>query len=377
VEALADEDPTVRRAVEDALVELGPDVGPAVAGLLDDHRREATALAVLVRLPTGDPEILRTYARTERDRALHYHGLWQAMSPRPEQRVALLAAGLRHRALRHAEHAVHALAPLGDHEAADLAIQDLNSRDPTQRANALETMEALSEPDLIRPLLPIWEPLPAPPGDAALIMAMLAEDDPWIRACAAFAAREFEHPGLPEALTALAQHDPDPTVQEAARDSLSEDGSVESLSTLSLMDRVLALQQVPLFRELSPADLKRVAESVTENSYVDGTVIAEQGDTGEAMHVVVSGEVRVLVRQGDQLSEVARRGPGYIVGEMAVIGEQPRMANLVAVGDLRTLSIDRSRFQRILRERPDAALAVVRELSARLREASVRGSGSG
>lgn len=52
---------------------------------------------------------------------------------------------------------------------------------------------------------------------------------------------------------------------------------------------------------------------------------------------------------------MARRGPGYIVGEMAILTEQPRMANLVTVGDVRTLSIDRKRFQRILRERPDAA----------------------
>jgi CRP-like cAMP-binding protein len=139
------------------------------------------------------------------------------------------------------------------------------------------------------------------------------------------------------------------------------------------MDRVLALQQVPLFRELSPADLKLVGEAVTENAYVDGTVMAEQGDPGDAMHVVVTGEVRVLLGGEDQrLAEVARRGPGYIVGEMSILGEQPRMANLVAVGDVRTLSIDRRRFQRILRERPDAALAVMRELSARLQEAYAR-----
>jgi CRP-like cAMP-binding protein len=143
---------------------------------------------------------------------------------------------------------------------------------------------------------------------------------------------------------------------------------VETLSTLSLMDRVLALGQVPLFRELAPADLKHVADAVTENSYVDGTVIAEQGDPGDVMHVVVSGEVRVLMGEREP-TEVARRGPGYIVGEMAILGEQPRMANLVAVGKVKTLSIDRMRFQRILRERPDAALAVMRELSARLAEA--------
>jgi HEAT repeat protein/predicted MFS family arabinose efflux permease len=369
IDALADEDPTVRDAVEDALVDLGPEVAEPVARALDDHRREATALAVLVRLPNADAAILRAYAETERQRALHYHRFWQVLTTSRDDRVSLLVAGLRHRALRHAEHAVHALAPMTDHAAVDLAIQDLASRDPNQRANALETVEALSEHELVRPLVPIWEPMPIQPWDPGVIPALLEDDDPWIRACAAFAAGRLEDPDLREPLRALAEHDADQTVREAANRALGEDASVETLSRLPIIDRVLALQQVPLFRELSPADLKHVAERVTENVYVDGTVIAEQDDPGDAMHVVVSGEIRVLLRAGDDVSEVARRGPGYIVGEMSVLSEQPRMANLVAVGDVRTLSIDRRRFQRILRERPDAALAVMRELSARLREA--------
>ncbi len=111
------------------------------------------------------------------------------------------------------------------------------------------------------------------------------------------------------------------------------------------------------------------SEATSENVYVDGTVIAEQDEPGDDMHVVVSGQVRVILGRQGRADEVARRGPGYILGEMSILDEQPRMANLVAEGDVRTLSIDRKRFQRILRERPDAALAVMRELSAKLREA--------
>ncbi|HWC31665.1 MAG TPA: cyclic nucleotide-binding domain-containing protein, partial [Actinomycetota bacterium] len=112
----------------------------------------------------------------------------------------------------------------------------------------------------------------------------------------------------------------------------------------------------------------RVADAATEHVYPDGTVIAERGDPGDAMHVVVAGKVRVLVDEDGRLVEVASRGPGYIVGEMAVLTDEPRMASLVAAGDVRTLSLDRARFQRILRERPDAAAAVMRELCARLRD---------
>jgi CRP-like cAMP-binding protein len=59
---------------------------------------------------------------------------------------------------------------------------------------------------------------------------------------------------------------------------------------------------------------------------------------------------------------------------MAIISEEPRMASLVAGGDVRTLSIDRTRFQRILKERPEASLAVMRVLCERLRESHSRDS---
>jgi HEAT repeat protein len=376
IDALADDDPTVREAVADALVGLGGAVVDRVVPLLEDHRREATALAVLVRLPETDRDALASYARTERGRALHYHGLWQAVSAIDDQRVALLASALRHRALRHAEHAVHALAPSGDHDSIDVALQNVISGDPTQRAYALETLEASTDTALVRPLLAVWDPVTAPsPATATEVRSMFDDDDPWIRACAAYTSGAFTEATLRPALRRLAADDPDPSVRDAAARAVMQDEPMETVSTLSLMDRMVALQQAPLFRVMSPEDLKHVAESLTENAYLDGTVIASEGDPGDETHVVVSGSVRV-VRGGDHPVELALRGPGYIVGEMAILTDQPRMADLVAVGDVRTVSIDRKRFLRILRERPDAALAVMRELSMRLIEAEVGGAGA-
>jgi CRP-like cAMP-binding protein len=123
-------------------------------------------------------------------------------------------------------------------------------------------------------------------------------------------------------------------------------------------------------------DLKHVAESATEHAYPDGELIAEQDERGDEMHIVVSGEIRVVLgTEREPQEEVARRQPGDYVGEMAIVSEEPRMASLVAGGDVRTLSIDRKRFQRILRERPEASLAVMRVLCERLRESHARAPG--
>jgi CRP-like cAMP-binding protein len=124
---------------------------------------------------------------------------------------------------------------------------------------------------------------------------------------------------------------------------------------------------VPLFADLSPADLKQVAAATGERLHADGDIIAQEGDPGEELYIITSGAVRVLA--GADKAEVARRGPGEYVGEMAIISQEPRMASLVAAGEVRLLSLERAAFEEVLRERPEAALAVMRVLIARLKEA--------
>lgn len=141
---------------------------------------------------------------------------------------------------------------------------------------------------------------------------------------------------------------------------------MDTLATLSLMERILFLRRVALFSELAPADLKQVGAIATERTYLDGTVIAHQDDLGDEMYIIVSGEVRVLAGAD---KELARRKSGDYVGEMAIISHEPRMASLVAAGEVRLLCIDQKHFEGLLRERPETSLAVMRVLCARLRQA--------
>ncbi|MFT3893575.1 MAG: cyclic nucleotide-binding domain-containing protein [Anaerolineales bacterium] len=136
--------------------------------------------------------------------------------------------------------------------------------------------------------------------------SLLRDDDEWIRECAAFAKEYGET-------------------------------KMDTLATLSLMDRILFLRRVPLFTALSPADLKQVAAIASEEEFSDGEVIAYEGEQGDAMFVIIAGEIRVCLND----VEVARRASGEYVGELAVINREPRMATLIASGDVRTLCIDR------------------------------------
>jgi len=170
---------------------------------------------------------------------------------------------------------------------------------------------------------------------------LLADPDAWICECAAFAQQYGET-------------------------------KMDTLATLSLMDRILFFKRVPLFANLSPVDLKQVAAIADEELFSDGEELSHEGDVGDVMYIIVSGEVRVYSARDGQEFEIARRKVGDYVGEMSIIGREPRMASLVAIGDVRTLCIDQKSFEGLIRERPDVSLIVIQELSKRLKEASLK-----
>lgn len=373
VHALGDEDAEVRAAAVQGIVMMGDRARDALVVALAQPELEAGAMHCLARMEGVDVSILRDYVRREISEAVRYGAILRIVREGTDDRMDLVAHLLRYLSVQHAVNGLHAASNYWDPVGIRLAIENLGSKDPGQRANALETIEAVGEPDVVRPLLAVWEDTSSPSADGSSALAELMRDrDPWLRAAAAFASAGRAE--LRSDVEELSLSDADTLVRESAAVALEGDRVVEALPSLSLMERIVFLRRVPLFVDLSPADLKHVAEAATEQIYPDGEVIAQQGEPGDEMYVVLSGEMRVLVkRDAEAATEVARRVPGEYVGEMAVITQAPRMASLVAAGDVRTLAIDRRRFERILRERPEASLAVMRELCNRL----VKSVGSG
>jgi len=134
-------------------------------------------------------------------------------------------------------------------------------------------------------------------------------------------------------------------------------------TTVPLVDRVILLRKVPLFAPLPPQDLQPIAAVAEEQVASEGEILAERGESGDTMYVIVDGEVQVVGPDGQEL---AVRGVGDFIGEMAVISSQPRAASLIATSPLRVLEIQKPAFEAILRERPETALALMRVLCDRL-----------
>jgi CRP/FNR family transcriptional regulator, cyclic AMP receptor protein len=128
------------------------------------------------------------------------------------------------------------------------------------------------------------------------------------------------------------------------------------------------LQKVPLFSQLSPADLQRVLEVARERTYPKNSVILFEDDPGDALYVVKQGQVKVvLIGEDGREVILSVLGEGDFFGEMALIDDEPRSAHVIAMGDSTLLVLRREDFQGLLMQTPGIALAMLRELTRRLR----------
>jgi CRP-like cAMP-binding protein len=123
------------------------------------------------------------------------------------------------------------------------------------------------------------------------------------------------------------------------------------------------LGAVPLFAELGRRHLHKVARTGRIKRFHDGTAIVTVGEPGDAMYVVLDGEVAVR-RPG--LAALSL-GPGSFFGELAVLDSSGRSATVSAKGAVTCLTITQARFLKLLRAEPAIAVAVLQEVARRLR----------
>ena len=137
---------------------------------------------------------------------------------------------------------------------------------------------------------------------------------------------------------------------------------------LPVIEQILFLQSVPIFRELSGEELHFIANITEQTSVAQGEEIFHAGDPGDAMYIVLSGWVSIRLRGG----ELARLGNRECFGEMAVLDNLPRSADAVAVEDTELLRIDAQSFDELLQEKHQIVKGIFKVLSARLRQSAER-----
>lgn len=122
------------------------------------------------------------------------------------------------------------------------------------------------------------------------------------------------------------------------------------------------LRGVPLFRTLPVARVVDLAEALEPATFRAGEVIFRQGEVADALYLVDDGQVEVS-RGGET---VAVLGPGSFVGEMGLLLDEVRSADLTALTDVDVSMLSKRAVDDLLADHPAIALDLSRHLSSRL-----------
>ncbi|MCA9973011.1 MAG: Crp/Fnr family transcriptional regulator [Anaerolineales bacterium] len=135
------------------------------------------------------------------------------------------------------------------------------------------------------------------------------------------------------------------------------------------MDKIAFLKQSPLFAALSEAQLRQIAADVVERRFASGEIIFREGDPGQVLYVVRSGQVRIFVNgvDGSETSVILFGRAGEMFGELAVVDGLPRSATAVALDTTILYLITRADFRKHMQRCPQFALNFMKELSMRVR----------
>ena len=126
------------------------------------------------------------------------------------------------------------------------------------------------------------------------------------------------------------------------------------------------LSRVPMFSSLGKKSLQTIADSASERTFNPGDAIVTQGEVGIGLFLVAEGQVHVE-KSG---KTVATLGPGNYFGEMALLDEQPRSANVRAASQARCLVLSPWEFWGTVGKDPEALRTLLKETVRRLRQSS-------
>jgi CRP-like cAMP-binding protein len=129
---------------------------------------------------------------------------------------------------------------------------------------------------------------------------------------------------------------------------------------------VALLRRMPMFAGMDARSLKMLAFAATHLQLEDGELLCSEGEAADGVYIIDEGTVEVYVERDADHARIAVIGRHGLVGELAVILNQPRAATVRALGPVRVLRIDSDVFLRLITSHPDAALGVIRTLGERL-----------
>ena len=130
------------------------------------------------------------------------------------------------------------------------------------------------------------------------------------------------------------------------------------------------LKGVPLFCNLNDGQISMLSRISVITQFKKGRIIVHQKDSGDTFYIVVSGRLKVtLLNEDGREIVLSILTKGDFFGELALLDNEPRSANVIAVEDTGLFLITRAQFYQLMETHPHILRKVLKEICARLRHA--------
>ncbi|MEI6506147.1 MAG: cyclic nucleotide-binding domain-containing protein, partial [Planctomycetota bacterium] len=199
----------------------------------------------------------------------------------------------------------------------------------------------------------------------------------WSRCCALFVIGRLRVRELSDVVASAAGSEDEPIVRDTAAWALAQleinpgearnRGGTEMLT----IEKVFILKSVSIFAHLAEERLAEIASILAEVDFRPDEPIITKGDVGDSMYIIMHGKVRIH----DEGKNLATLGDRDILGEIAILDHQPRLASATAVDDVRALRLDRDAFYELMSDHIEMVTGVLQVLCERLRKLTIAYSG--
>ncbi len=141
---------------------------------------------------------------------------------------------------------------------------------------------------------------------------------------------------------------------------------------LSVMEKILFLKTAPIFEGMNSEQLKLISGITTEEDLNPHEDLFRQGDLGDKMYIIISGEIEILEQSSGKEHRLATVGRSTPVGEFAVLDDEARSAGARALMSTKVLSIEKEELKELIREFPELAFEFFKVLIAKNRETNTK-----
>ncbi len=133
------------------------------------------------------------------------------------------------------------------------------------------------------------------------------------------------------------------------------------------------LQYVPIFSELDENAIEQIALIGSRKYFKKDSFILVEEEDGSALFVIIEGKVKIARSSNDGREVILSiLTESDFFGEMAILDGQSRSASVIALEDTELFMIHRNEFLKLLREHPEVSIALLQELTQRLRVADLK-----